>query len=606
MGIQGDQSGSSSFWGRINQSIKRENWHADEVQLHFVQPPDYAAKNPLSDFFFLRMLYSCLVDADFLDTERFMDGARFHAEPNMEKLRAALELYIDRWKSPQSVLNKQREKIHTACREAGSREKPGLFTLTVPTGGGKTIASLAFALQHAATFGKKRIIYVIPYTSIIDQTVEVFSDILGEENVLAHHSGVQYDTGDYATELSIRKAKATENWDMPVVVTTAVQFFESLYANRSSHCRKLHNLVDSVIIFDEAQMLPLPYLEPCVHAIAELVAHYGVSAVLCTATQPALSQVFQKYLPGEKILEICPQEVAQHPVFQRVTYKMAGNMSWDEVCEALQVREQVLCIVNSRKRANLVYQNICGPGAYHLSTLMCPFHRREKLKEIRLRLRNGQTCRVVSTSLIEAGVDVDFPEVFREMTGMDSIVQSAGRCNREGKRTQAESVVTVFDPETPAPPLFATGIATAKMALKSCRDFEEAVDWYFRELMDLQGEDALDRKKILKKIGRGTFPFCSVADDFQLINTPTKTIYIPYGEGEHLIEELLKGNTSREFFRKLSQYAVAVYPDHFQSLYDTGNTSLIDEYTAVLTNQDLYSLDTGLSLELDEGQALFI
>ena len=274
------------------------------------------------------------------------------------------------------------------CLAQGERQKPGLFTLTVPTGGGKTAASLAFALRHAKTHGLRRVVYVIPYTSIIEQTADEFRKYIGSENVLEHHSGVSYDTdenGDVRPE-DRRYIQAAENWDMPVVVTTAVQFFESLYADRPSKCRKLHNLAGSVIIFDEAQMLPLSYLRPCVSAIAQLVDRYGVSAVLCTATQPVLGPVFQEFLPDRTAVELCPPKLASDSIFRRVTFRKAGQVSWERLADMMNRQDQVLCVVNSRKSAGEVYGSLAEEGRFHLSTLMFPAHRRAVLEEIRRRL----------------------------------------------------------------------------------------------------------------------------------------------------------------------------------------------------------------------------
>ena len=344
--------------------------------------------------FFTRMLYSCLVDADYLDTEAFMEGRpREREHVPLEELWNKLQRYISGWFPPKGELNRRRCDILEGCIRQGESRAPGLFTLTVPTGGGKTVASLAFALAHARKHGLRRVIYVIPYTSIIEQTAAVFRDILGEENVLEHHSNVLYDLEGEADPRTIRLARATENWDMPVVVTTAVQFFESLYACRSSQCRKLHSIAGSVVIFDEAQMLPVPYLRPCVWAISQLIAHYRVSAVLCTATQPALNPLFQAFLPGCAPVELCPDGSLTDGVFRRVTFRRAGKLTWDDLVRELNGQTQALCIVNSRKSAQTVFSRLTGEGCFHLSTLMYPAHRQARLKEIRRRLESGLPCR---------------------------------------------------------------------------------------------------------------------------------------------------------------------------------------------------------------------
>ena len=355
----------------------------------------------LTDSFFIRMLYSCLVDADYLDTEQFMtDGMteRGTCDPLPMLLDKLEQTIADKgWDVPGNALCRRRNEIRNACMSSGKSEK-GLFTLTVPTGGGKTVSSMAFALSHAVKHGMDRIIYVIPYTSIIEQTAEVFREIFGENNVLEHHFNAVYEVGENGDLTQYRLAKATENWDAPIIVTTAVQFFESVYSNRPSKCRKLHSIANSVVIFDEAQMLPTEHLRPCVAAIAKLVKHFGVSAVLCTATQPVLADLIHQYAPGAVLTELCPDVTALFTQLRRVAFSNVGVLDADALAGKLSALPQVLCIVNSRKAAQTVYGKLPKVGCYHLSTLMYPAHRRAVLDEIRKRLKNGLPCRVVSTS----------------------------------------------------------------------------------------------------------------------------------------------------------------------------------------------------------------
>lgn len=586
-----------------------EAW-AEELSLPPARLPAFCEKDRLTADFFIRMLYACLVDADFLDTERFMEGAPLPrgGGGDIPALCGRLERHISDWFPPKNELNALRCQVLEACLTQGEERAQGLFTLTVPTGGGKTVASLAFALRHARAHGLRRVVYVIPYLSIIEQTAQVFREILGPENVLEHHSNVLYDTGgeEELTPEAARLARATENWDMPVIVTTAVQFFESLYANRASKCRKLHRLAGSVVIFDEAQMLPLPYLRPCVSAISQLTAHYNVSAVLCTATQPALLPLFQEFLPGVSIPELCPEALFRSPVFRRTVFQWAGTLGWAEAAERMNREKQVLCIVNSRKAARTVYGGLTGEGLFHLSTLMTPVHRRRVLAEVRQRLKAGLPCRVVSTSLIEAGVDVDFPTELREMAGLDSLLQAAGRCNREGNRPVGESVVVIFQPEEPPPPLFSPAIAAARTAMERHEDLAspEAVNCYFSELLDLRGPEAQDKKGILPRIGEGDFPFRTVAERFRLIETDTRTVYIPLDGGEAPVARLRQGERSRELFRELGLYGVSVYARHFQALDEVGGLELLEDGSAVLTDPALYDRRTGLTLEPVGGQAL--
>ena len=597
-GTQGDSPDAGTFWGRMKRAERGmlpdcSPW-TEEIALPSPAPPPCGAE-PLSLMFFTRMLFSCLTDADFLDTEAFMDGSPRPEHPApLDDLWERLQRHISGWFPPQGELNSRRCAVLEQCIRMGKTQPPGLFTLTVPTGGGKTVASLAFALAQARARGLRRIIYVIPYTSIIEQTAQEFRTILGAENVLEHHSNAAYEIDAEATPKTVRLAQAAENWDMPVVVTTAVQFFESLYANRPSQCRKLHNLAGSVILFDEAQLLPLPCLRPCVHAIAQLVQHYGASAVLCTATQPALGPLFAEFLPGRPAVELCPPELCPPESFRRVCFRQAGRLDWDTLSGQLQQHEQVLCVVNSRKSAQEIFTRLSGEGNFHLSTLMYPAHRRAKLEEIRRRLREGLPCRVISTSLIEAG--------------LDSILQAAGRCNREGKRPVSESIVTLFRGEAAPPPLFQTAIGAGRMVLEQYDDIasREAIQAYFHTLLELKGAEAQDIYGILPKIRTELFPFQSVAERFHMIDSPTRTVYIPLGAGAELVGRLRAGERSRALFRQLGQYGVSIYENHFAALDQAGDLERLEDGSAILATLSLYSEETGLSLEVDCGKAFFV
>lgn len=613
-GGKGDSPESPTFLGRMTRAAqgKLEPYGPWQSELALPTPPPPQMRDGAEMMFYTRMLYSCLVDADFLDTEVFMGAAprRGGSGVSMDALWAGLRRSISDWFPPEGELNQQRCAILERCMAEGERREPGLFTLTVPTGGGKTVASLAFALAHARAHGLRRVIYVIPYTSIIEQTAKKFRDILGEEAVLEHHSNVLYDTGEAAETgpEQIRLAQATENWDMPVVVTTAVQFFESLYACRSSQCRKLHSIAGSVVVFDEAQMLPLPYLRPCVHAISQLVEHYRVSAVLCTATQPALNPIFQEFLPGRPPVELCPAGAFRPEVFRRVSFQKAGRLTWDELAEQLNGRQQVLCVVNARKGAQEVFSRLEGEGCFHLSTLMYPAHRQARLEEIRRRLHDGLPCRVVSTSLIEAGVDVDFPAVYREEAGLDSVLQAAGRCNREGRLSAEGSVVTVFQGEGQTPRLFSTAIEVGRRVMARHADISsrQAVQDYFQELLELKGQQAQDVREILSTIRNEPFPFRRVAEAFHLIDSPTRTVYIPEGEGAQLVKRLRSGERSRSLFRSLGRYGVSIYEDHFLALERAGDLELLEDGSAILINPGLYGAHTGLSLEAEAGKAYLL
>ena len=475
-----DDAGCSTLIGRLKRGLSGgiPDYSAWPGGLPPSTPPALWGRDPLTDSFFVRMLYSCLVDGDYLDTEAFLRAApppRSGHDP-LPVLLELLEGHISGWWPPKTDLNRRRCQILRACLDGGDRPR-GLYTLTVPTGGGKTVASLAFALRHAIANGLDRVIYIIPYTSIIEQNAAVFRDILGEGNVVEHHSGVNWDPEDETAPAQYRQTLAAENFDAPVVVTTAVQFFESLYASRPSQCRKLHNCSNSVLIFDEAQMLPLEHLRPCVAAIAQLVAHFRSTAVLCTATQPALEAQFRAFVPALPIQELCPGTSDLYEHFRRVTFARAGRLS------------------------------------------------REALSD---------------------GADPARPETVRR---------------------------------------------------------------YFLSLLDLSGP-ALDRYGVLDAFQRGSdagrMPFRSVSERFHLIDSPTKTVYIPLDGGVPLTDRLRAGERSRALFRQLGQYGVSLYDQHYQALRSAGDLEELEDGTAVMANLSLYSRETGLSLDADFGKGLFV
>ncbi len=615
-GTAADGSGDGTLMAKIKRRAGEEladySAYADEVSVPTAAVPQTLTETAESAFFYTHMLFSALVDADWLDTERFMRrGAilRGTGEP-LTKLSEKLDAYVSKWWASSNVLNASRCGILRALMDAGDRER-GLYTLTVPTGGGKTVGSMAFALRHAIRNGQRRILYVIPYTSIIEQTQRVFEEIFGEENVVAHYANIEYKTdenGDMC-DADRRRYLASENWDAPIILTTAVQFFESLFGNRPACCRKLHNIVESVVIFDEAQMLPINYLTPCVWSITELVKNYGCTAVLCTATQPALAPLTEKMLPGYTVRELCRQAHIDPAVFRRTVFCRDGMLGNDALAARLNAEEQVLCIVNSRKQAQDIFAMLDSDGSFHLSTAMYPQHRRAALRSIRERLAAGLPCRVISTSLVEAGVDVDFPCVYRALAGLDSVIQAAGRCNREGKRPANNSPVHIFETETKAPRSLEQAISAARSVLDAYDDVasSEAIAAYFNRLLYLlKSPEALDEKHIMRQIAED-LAFASVGSGFHLIESGTKTVYIPRGEGAPLTRQLLMfdSSPSRALMRKLGLYAVSVYDAHYRKLAEAGALQQVSENAAILLNMELYKEDTGLSLSPEGGEAVF-
>jgi len=565
----------------------------------------FQPRTPFQVAFFTRMLFSALVDADFLDTERFMDPEKYAARnpgPALADLLQPLNTKLAGF-STQGRINLLRREILERCRENASLE-PGLFTLTVPTGGGKTLASMAFALKHAQQYGHRRIIYVIPYTSIIEQNARVFREIFPPDSIIEHHSN--FDERSLPEEADqfgpgLRHRLACENWDAPVVVTTNVQFFESLYASKPSRCRKLHNLAGSVIILDEAQMLPVKYLNPCLRALEELAENYQASIVLCTATQPALRKRddFKYGLDG--VREIAPDPKRMHKEFLRTRLKDAERLDFEDVANLIRDKEQVLCIVNTRARAGSLFDLVQNePGARHLSALMCPAHRSQELKDIREVLRDGAPCRVVSTQLVEAGVDVSFPEVIREMAGLDSMAQAAGRCNREGELDDLGKV-TVFTPAEGLAPAFSQAAGSAQSTLRHYGHdpfAPDAVEYFFSETYWLQ-EQRLDEKQILDEFRApaSKWAFRDVANRFNLIENFMCPVIIPFNqEAERLIERLRFAAAAGGILRQLQHYTVQIYTHQLSALDETGAIEYVDEQYPVLTDKALYSSKQGLKV----------
>lgn len=501
-----------------------------------------------------RMIFSCLVDADFIDTDEFYRGiegrppriSESPVRPSLTQLRDTLDEYL-RGMPTEGGINPLRRHILREVRAKATR-RPGMFSLTVPTGGGKTLASLAFALDHAIVHGLRRVIYVIPFTSIVEQTVQVFRNALGvpaerEDIVLEHHSAF-FDDPARAPESIEKRRLAMENWDAPIVVTTSVQFFESLFADRPSRCRKLHNIAASVVILDEAQTLPHSLLRPCLAAIDELARNYRVSPVLCTATQPAL-RVDQGFRGGlEDVCELAPEPQELYQRLRRVRVRHVGPIDDQGLADHLRRRDQVLCIVNNRRHARYLFESIADcPGARHLTTLMHARHRSAVLANVRQDLADGRPCRLVSTSLIEAGVDVSFPAVLRAEAGLDSIAQAAGRCNRNKEWEVDASEVLVFRPENPdwKPPkeleLFAEAFRTVERAHRNDLLSMEAIDSYFRELYFRLGEDRLDRDDLLgllRDCGIEGLPLDTLARKFRMIQTAMRPIIVPYHPGHNV------------------------------------------------------------------------
>ncbi|MDX1918638.1 MAG: CRISPR-associated helicase Cas3' [Candidatus Caenarcaniphilales bacterium] len=573
----------------------------------------------------IRLLFSCLIDADRLDTEAFMNPEQSTARKQpeswtMEVLKEVFDRGINAklqsLQNPDSELNSLRKKVLEDCRNA-AQQSPGIFSLTVPTGGGKTLSSMAFALNHAIAHGKDRIIYVIPYTSIIEQNAQVFREAfttLGDP-VLEHHSNFdpvretddEKESDQTPEDITYSALLATENWDYPIIVTTNVQFFESLYSNRPTACRKLHNITNSVVIFDEAHLFPVNYAAPILEVIDQLTKHYDVTCVLCSAT-PAWHSLSQQPSDSEKsnpfrklgsIKEIVQDsDMLQEKLGQRIQLKLHHSLSetspaedWDSLAtEIVNQTKSSLTIVNLKKSARELYKSIFKqlsstfPSSqtklFHLSTWMCAAHRSDKLQEIKSLLADEKShlkVIVISTQLVEAGVDIDFPVVYRAVSGLDSIAQAGGRCNREGKLNKGDLIV--FKPPQ--------GHNSPKGHLSECeRAFDQlrrhhkqdllsldAFNTYFAELFFRKQDNnkkAFDDKGILGYLDY--FDFAEASQNFKLIEKETIPVIVPYGQrGQQLIDKI--DNLEKPDFllvREAQRFSVNLYQGQFNNLKNSG------------------------------------
>lgn len=557
-----------------------------------------------------RMLFSCLVDADRLDTERFMDMESWKkrgCSSTIADLLLRLEEYLQRLQSSaaDTEVNRIRKKVQEQCSETSSGEK-GFYSLTVPTGGGKTLSSILWAMKHARIHTMNRIIIAIPYTSIIVQTAGILKEIFGEENVLEHHSNFNPD--DIKDEESREIAKlATENWDYPIIVTTNVQLFESMFSNKPSICRKLHKIVNSVVILDEVQTLPTDFLQPMVDALQAYQKIFGVSVLFTTASQPVLGGLIKGANPTadfegiEHITEIIPNELALHDKLRRVKLLIDNTgKTYDEIVAQVAMYNKVLCIANTRKDAKELYDRLPNEGIkLHLSRMMCPAHVSEMICKIKALLKDETQpiVRVIATQLVEAGVDIDFPVVFRQEAGLDSVLQAAGRCNREGKSAVGSTFVFSLSAEQRIPFGSMAAANNARLNLSADSDWfaPSTMKNYFLQLYSRK--NTFDKKDIKNYLyNPNELCFETASKVFKLIDDDCINVIVNWKHSMELVEELKKSGCTYSLMKQLAQFMVGIHRSDFNQLASYGVVEEVLENIYVLADRAQYDKVTGLSL----------
>ena len=578
--------------------------------------------------FWIRMMFSCLVDADFLDTEEFCSG-------NIDRGMSAdfencLKILKDRLAVLQDQAVTDTEKARSILQKqvlSHKNENANFYYMNMPTGSGKTLTSMLFALERLLAAKKKRIIYVIPYTSIIDQNAKVLKDLFGEACVLEHHCNFDYDSYEnISTKEKVRRT--SENWDAPIIVTTNVQFFESIYSNRPSKLRKLHNIANSILIFDEAHMLPKGYFQPCLEAVKILTEKYGCEAVFLTATMPDFDHWLKTFqCEGVSTCNLI-RDTSCFEAFKRSEIEELGELDGESLLARVMEHQNALVVVNTRKTAKMLYDQYSGKK-YHLSTYMNHYDRDRVIANVKKSLADGEAFCLFSTSLIEAGVDLDFDAVFRERAGLDNLLQTAGRCNRSGKKECSECKSYSFSLEAPS-----FGKTPDELKIRryyTQETFEhygdvtapDAIRFYYDKLYDDEKQkmnannflyakpvgmntDYLRQAKMFKisQIFARTsyFNFAGYAKDFHLIDDHTKPLLIINSENRSEVESLLTAlqyaESGRSISRKLQKYMISLRPYEWDVLKKSGVIQTREGFDC-LANENYYHSETGIRFEDD-------
>ena len=622
-GFPTDSQDMPTLMGRIKR--KFENYYEYEKELNIPDinskefgnliAKDCINKNILIDkfAFFTRYCFSCLVDADSVDTAKFCNGI------NEKQLNSDFKICL---KNINYVLNSfvcktQLQKCRASIQKQvflNLCENADIFIMNMPTGSGKTLCSMKFALEKAINENKKRIIYVIPYNSIIDQTVDVFENIFGSyADILRHQSTFTIeDDNEKDEDYKLIVKHATENWNAQIIITTAVQFFESIYSNKRSKLRKMHNMADSILVFDEVHTMPLKYLQPCLEGISFIAKYLNSKAIFLTATMPDFEKLINRYVMPSVSVKNLIGDYSLFNYFQKCNYHNINEITKENLVEMARCFPTSLIIVNKRKTAREIYQ-MCQGKKYHLSTYMTAFDRIRVIKEIKediLKLEqefddinlvpDDRKIIVISTSLIEAGVDMDFYTVFREMSGLEHILQSGGRCNREGKRQTADVFVFEFEEEKEKPKKDINAEITRGI-FEKYKDISsrECIDYYYNKVFEVENEKITKNAMYQYTQDIRSIPFENYSKDFSLIESDSISVIAVCDDiSRSLMEDIIKNGYGD--IRKLQKYTFSIYPFEFEILRQQNVVADFGSGIWCLTNDDYYDKNIGVKFEAQD------
>lgn len=612
-----DTGDMPTLCGRLNRSFEDYSAYESELTLpdidekqfnEFLTKDCYSEKDIVEKFSFLtRYCFSCLTDADSNDTAQFCNGTKdtelvSDFEKSLEKINHKLSSF-----SCTTELQKSRSLIQQQVYDKASVDSE-IYLMNMPTGSGKTLCSMKFALERAIKTGKRRIIYVIPYNSIIDQTAEQFEDLFGNDaQILRHQSSFSYDDLDLEEDYKNILRHAAENWNAQIIITTAVQFFESVYANKRSKLRKMHNMADSIIVFDEAHLMPQNYLQPCLRAISYITRILNSEAIFLTATMPDFHKLITEYsLPDSKITNLI-DDTSLFEKFNKCSFVNSGYMSAENLIVKAHENPSTLIVVNHKSTAREIY-SLCSGKKFHLSTYMSAYDRKNTINEIKAELSrlekdypdfenvpDDKKITVVSTSLIEAGVDLDFYCVFRELSGLDSVLQAGGRCNREGKRDKAEVYIFSLDSEkSSVSSNDRANILKGLLSEYSDISCPESIKSYYDRMFFIN-KDNITKNSISEQCsGIRSIPFSTY--DISIIDNNTVSVVVEIDdESRRLIRDIKATGFCNH--RKLQKYAFSVSRREFESLF---KQNAVDDYKSgiwCLKSSDYYNKNIGVLFE---------